>query len=670
MKKLNSNLDKDLKVRVISLMVFIGITFIVSSAYAQKTAQSKNKKTKVEQKEEVVLQDTLSWSVSLLNRIFNSGGEWYFTDEAFRKPVKGVFDYATNEPIDSAVVDMRKILKTQDSLIYLFERRPQDISDRSKVRGYINSEEEAKQIEERTNFVKDSLRSTNIQLPPDRLDAIMKDKALVPQGDPQEQVYKVDYLLPAPFKAKFYKNLSLMPLPPNMTGAEMDSLRLKVFIWSKQAYNDSIIWRKSDSLLVIYREQFIADYAANETDKLKESIDARNLKSLTAFNDTEVAKMNDSLRVALNFLTANAEADSVLIRITNLSGEKSKLWTANRDMLPIRTYLKNAQNDSLGVVLYNDGKGSLKLVIDDGVIFTRFTESQKREATLPTKAPDQSLQKMELKKVEQLPWTLFGNGSVGFTQTALVNWAKGGESSLSMLFTGRYNANYSKDKMRWENSAEFRYGLTQMKSRGFEKTDDKIEIQSRYGYSAFKQWYYSAESNFRTQIAHGYKYPDKDNPFSAFMAPGYLTFSIGMDYKPHKDFSLFLSPFTSKTTYVLDTALIDPTYYGLDPGQKKLWEPGMIVKVNWKTKVTENISYETRAELFNNYKYTLQKFTFDWEQMLVMQVNQYISTRILTQTIYDYNTKFPVYDDQGNETGRKAKWQFKEFFTIGFNYKF
>jgi hypothetical protein len=190
------------------------------------------------------------------------------------------------------------------------------------------------------------------------------------------------------------------------------------------------------------------------------------------------------------------------------------------------------------------------------------------------------------------------------------------------------------------------------------------------GYSAFKKLYYSAEANFRTQMAKGYSYPDKGNPISAFMAPAYLTASVGMDYKPNKNFSLFLSPFTSKTTYVKDTAMIDPTHFGLDPGKTKLWEPGIIVKMNWHYDIVENITYDTRAEIFNNYNYPFQKFNVNWEQVLLMQITQRINARLMTQVVYDYNVKFPVKDENGVEIDKKAKWQLKELFTLGFNYKF
>jgi hypothetical protein len=80
--------------------------------------------------------------------------------------------------------------------------------------------------------------------------------------------------------------------------------------------------------------------------------------------------------------------------------------------------------------------------------------------------------------------------------------------------------------------------------------------------------------------------------------------------------------------------------------------------------------YDTKEEFFNNYKYTFQKFAFDWEQTLTMQVNHHINAMITTELIYDYNVKFPILDAAGVEIGRTPKWQFKELINIGFNYKF
>jgi hypothetical protein len=116
--------------------------------------------------------------------------------------------------------------------------------------------------------------------------------------------------------------------------------------------------------------------------------------------------------------------------------------------------------------------------------------------------------------------------------------------------------------------------------------------------------------------------------------------------------------------------LINPINFGLEPGRKRNWEPGAIVKLNWHYPIIENIIYDTRAEIFNSYNYPFQKFNINWEQTLVLQVTQRISCRVMTQVIYDYNVKFPIKDETGKQIAQEAKWQFKELFTIGFNYKF
>ncbi len=612
--------------------------------------------------------DSLKWSVSFLNKLLYSDGEWYLNDSNFKKPVQGVLNYAENLPLDSAIFNLKKLLK-DTTVVYLMGRHPQDIQNVKEVRGFLTDEEIEKGADLIRKNVFDSLNNTNIVVPAIILEAGLSKAPYVPDGDPVKLLGKQKEL-PGEFITNLNNKIAGVHFPPNMTGSAMDSTLHQLFITYRKVYNDSVMNRWRDKLVFSYRSKYISNQADLRVKAYKNLVAEQNMNLLTAYNDKTIGRVNDSLRIALQYLTAHAETDSALIRLSNLSNEKTELWTANRERKPIRMFLKNAQNDSLSVVLINKGKGELKLEIDDGVKLTRFSESQNRTVTFATKAPDKRLQKVNLKNVVYPPWTLIGNGSVGFTQTSLSNWSKGGESAMSLLVISKYDANYSKKKVKWENSAEFRYGVSQSKSRGLEKNDDKIEFQSRFGYSAFKKWFYSGETNFRTQIANGYNFPDKIHPISSFMAPGYLTMSIGLDYKPNKDFSLFLSPFTSKTTYVRDTVLITPSKFGLEPGKKKLWEPGMIIKANWHLKLDENITYDTKGEFFNNYRYTFQKFAFEWEQVVMMRVNRFINARVITNLLYDYNTKFPILNDAGTVIGQKPKWQFKELFTIGLTYKF
>ncbi|MCE1199991.1 MAG: DUF3078 domain-containing protein [Marinilabiliales bacterium] len=615
-----------------------------------------------------VSNDTLTWSVNLIKRIIHSPGEWYLTKDEWGKPVKGIYDYAVNDPVDTLVVRMRTLLAA-DTLRF-FNRKAENIPNKRNVPGYLFAEELENRVAYRSKSVTDSLRRIVIPVPESYLADGLANAPLLKSTNPMQTLAALDSSLPDAFRRKFYKGWSSVRLPALASAAETDSMRVKILAWTLQTYNDSILFHRRDSLMAAFRENSIKKSVEEATTRQRNYLMQRNRDLLNAYNEAEIAKTNDSVRFALGYLTSYAALDSLPLSLSNLSGNKSRTWTANRPMMPIRIFLKNEQNDSLGVVIYNLGKGEIKLVIDDGVKLMRFAETQKKEIMFRPKKPENKLQSFNFRHVEGPAWKLLGTGSVGFTQTSLSNWAKGGESSLSLLLIGRYTADYTKNHVKWENLAEFRLGIFNSKTRGLEKNDDKIEFQSRFGYSTAKKWYISAETNFRTQMANGYKYPDKVNPISAFMSPAYLTFSLGMDYKPNKNFSLFLSPLTSKTTSVRDTALIDVTTYGIEKGKTRLWEPGAIVKMNWHKQIIDEIGYDTRAEIFNSYKYPFSKYNVDWEQTLMLNVTRHISTRINTQLIYDYNVKFPVLDANGVEIAKQAKWQFKELFTVGFNYKF
>ncbi len=646
-----------LSLLLISLII-LNVNFSKAEKFTSRFREGNDKKE---------IRDSLKWSIDYLNKLLNSGGEWYITDQSYKQPITGILEYAENPPVDTLVVKMNKILG-DEHLVYLFDRRPQDIKNINKIKGFISEKEARNRIEKLQKKIADSLSLVNIPIPRQIIENATINAPVIPNGEPSVLITEKEHELPLSFKTNLYQSFS--NIKPDLSPLSADSLRNQLFNSLRKSYNDSILnlWRSMS--IVNYRNEYISDYSKAKISNEEKKINRWNFKLLNDFNDKEVLKVNDSLKFALKYLTNHAENDSVLLRFYNSSEDKSEIWTANHPMSPIRMYLKNPQNDSISVILINTGKGKIKMIIDDGVVLTRLKESQKKEITFRTSEPDRKLKQIKIVKAEALPWTLEGFGSLGFTQTSLSNWAKGGESSLAALVIGKYKANYSKAKLRWENSAELRYGINQTKTKGFQKNDDKLEFQSRFGYSAFKKWFYSAEGNFKTQMAPGYNFPDMKNPISAFMSPGYLTFSIGLDYKPNANFSLFLSPISSKSTFVNDTARIKPTNYGLEAGTKRLWQPGLIVKSNWKKKLAENINYDTKAEFFNNYLYPFRKFSFDWEQTLTMRVNHYVNVMIMSELIYDYNTKFPVYDAAGKVIDRKPKWQFKELFNIGFNCKF
>lgn len=278
-------------------------------------------------------------------------------------------------------------------------------------------------------------------------------------------------------------------------------------------------------------------------------------------------------------------------------------------------------------------------------------------------------------------WKTGGVIGFNFAQTSLTNWAAGGENSLAIngMFSGF--ANYKKGKSVWDNTIDIGYGLVKQGSEDFKKTDDKIDFLSKYGQEAFKNFYYAALFNFKTQMTTGYNYnaDDTKTKISNLFAPAYITLALGMDYKPNAYFSAFLAPLTAKFTIVNDTELSDLGAFGVDPGETLKSEIGGYIRAiysknDFKAELLKNVSFTTKIDLFSNYLDDPQNIDVNWEVLLAFKVNKYLNVNFNTQLIYDDNIMI-LNDRNGNGTveageGSKSLVQFKEIFGVGFSYKF
>ena len=303
-------------------------------------------------------------------------------------------------------------------------------------------------------------------------------------------------------------------------------------------------------------------------------------------------------------------------------------------------------------------------------------------------------------------WKFGGFTSLQLNQIALVNWNAGGENSFSGIALAQVFANYNNDKWTWENRLDLGFGQLYSKTFGWQKNEDKIDLLSKakrsIGTSKFS---YAGEMNFKTQCAPGFTLPDDSTVISRFMAPGYLILSLGIDYKPADWISFYLSPATSKLTFVTDQNLADAGAFGVDPaiydattgdiittGANYRAEFGAYFKMSIKKDVMKNITLTTDLNLFNNYTDTDKEnqgnVDVDWKTNINMKVNKWITVSLFTHLIYDYNIKQKVFDGENavyevdhnglflvDDVGDKiqktdALIQFKEVLGVGFSYKF
>ncbi len=260
---------------------------------------------------------------------------------------------------------------------------------------------------------------------------------------------------------------------------------------------------------------------------------------------------------------------------------------------------------------------------------------------------------------------------INLSQTSLTNWQGGGQNSLAAnaLFSGF--TNYKKGRNVWDNSLDLAYGLLQQGTAKLIKSDDKIDFNSKYGRYAFKHWYYSALVNFKSQMAPGYNYPNDSVVISHFLAPAYVLASIGLDYKPNDYFTMYISPITQKTTIVNDSKLNSVGAFGVDSGKVIRSEFGAYARIQFQKDIFTNVNLKTKLELFSNYAEKPQNIDVNWETLLAMKVNKYISATLSTTLIYDDNIKIPI-DKNNDGVVEKSgpRVQFKEVFGIGLSYKF
>lgn len=284
------------------------------------------------------------------------------------------------------------------------------------------------------------------------------------------------------------------------------------------------------------------------------------------------------------------------------------------------------------------------------------------------------------------PWKTGGLLGLNFSQTYLENWQGGGQNSITGTAIVNLFANYKKDKWTWDNTLDAAYGLTRLgDAKTFQKTDDRLELNSKVGrQTPVINTYYAAMATFRTQMDAGYDYettPNKliSDPFS----PAYLLLGLGIDYKPSEAFSLYISPVTAKITIVDNQRLADAGGFGVEPaeydasglkikdGETVRYEIGGFLKAQYTRDIMENVKLNTKIDLFSNYLENPTNIDINWETLIAMKINKYLSTSLSVHVVYDDDVSFDLdRDDDGINEGSGPRTQLKEVFSLGIQYQF
>ncbi len=275
--------------------------------------------------------------------------------------------------------------------------------------------------------------------------------------------------------------------------------------------------------------------------------------------------------------------------------------------------------------------------------------------------------KKDASDTTQKTWKTGGFFGLNAAQGSLSNWAAGGDK-FSLAVNGNLSlyAFYQKNKHSWDNTLDLNMAYINTTSLGTRKNDDRIDLVSKYGYAISPKWNVGGLFNFRSQMLKGYSY-DKDGErtlSSNFLSPAYVLLSPGLEWKPNKEFSAFLSPATIRWTIVNNDSLAAIGAYGVDSGRHVKTEFGAFASLNYMKEINKTFSYKSKLDLYSNYLEEPKNIDVYWTNLINMKLTKALSLTYSLDMIYDDDVRLFGPDNESPAA------QIKSMLGLGFMVKF
>ena len=280
-------------------------------------------------------------------------------------------------------------------------------------------------------------------------------------------------------------------------------------------------------------------------------------------------------------------------------------------------------------------------------------------------------------------WNITGILSFNVGATGLVNWAAGGNNAINMLASANVSFLYHKNHIAWDSNIDTEFGESFIDNNKFpwQKTNDKLNLSTKFGWEFHKQWYLTALGSFKTQYAYGYDYavesptdPNKPNLISRFLSPSYTDISVGIDWKYKELFSLYISPVAGRITTCTDSTLRlsylgesfmnEQIAKGNDPTAKV--EFGASLKASVMYARIKNFKVLSTLTLFTPYNKHFGNIDVDWDLSVSYQFLKVLNVSVGTQLKY-YDS---VLIQGKNDDHPTQHVQFKAVLGLGVGYSF
>ena len=245
-------------------------------------------------------------------------------------------------------------------------------------------------------------------------------------------------------------------------------------------------------------------------------------------------------------------------------------------------------------------------------------------------------------------WQKSGKTSFLINQTAFSNWVSGGENSIAGTLSVDYNLNYYNNGWSWDTKMIGSFGVNKNSdSKFFKKIDDRIEINSVMGKKFIEQFSFSSFLNFKTQFAKGFKYSTNQDgneiriEKTRIFSPAYIQLGVGVYWKESNSLWINFAPVTGRLILANKKFTNDleegEEYFGIPRGQNSRFELGASISAFYKFELLENVKLEQSINLYSDYLNKAENIDIDYTISAFMKINDYLSTTLVIQCIYDDN---------------------------------
>ena len=272
---------------------------------------------------------------------------------------------------------------------------------------------------------------------------------------------------------------------------------------------------------------------------------------------------------------------------------------------------------------------------------------------LPVEIPDPELE-MQINYWRN--WVSFG---VNMNQaTFSENWRGGGVNSIAVGAQTNFKTEYTKEERSFVTEVILQYGKLKNKGQLQRKTNDRIYWDNKVALKLSKHWSFFGSVNFESQFDKGFSYKKDSNGdevptiISRFMSPGYLTESIGFEYKTPKSFWLRIGTGTARQTFVLDKDLYltNPKNFGVTPGKTFRNELAFQLVTNFEKDIATNVNLKSRYSMFANYE-QLRNIDQRLDITLQAKVNRVVNVSIAGIAVYDDDASTRIQASQALSLG-------------------